>query len=98
MIRERIIRICDSFMGQRFDLPPINLIAQKTEEVKRNIAESKNLTMTSRKYLRNYLVQINQIQNVDGQMRNEINPSTLEVYKWFVSKEKAIYSSLNFMR
>ena len=24
MIRERIIRICDSFMGQRFDLPQLH--------------------------------------------------------------------------
>lgn len=33
MIRDRIVRICDSFMGQRFDLPPIHMIKQKIEEV-----------------------------------------------------------------
>jgi len=59
MIRDRIIRICDSFMGQRFDLPPVNLISRKIEEVRRNIAESKNLTETSKRYLKNYLFDIN---------------------------------------
>lgn len=48
-MREKIIRICDSFMGQRFDLPPISQINSKIEEIKRNILESKNLTMTSKK-------------------------------------------------
>lgn len=65
MIRERIIRICDSFMGQRFELPHMSKIQQKIEELRRNILESKNLTETSKRYLRNYLIQINQINN-DG--------------------------------
>ena len=61
MIRERIVRICDSFMGQRFDIPPMHLINQKIEEVRRNIHETRNLTETSKRYLKNYLIQINQI-------------------------------------
>lgn len=58
-MRDRIVRICDSFMGQRFDLPPMGTIEQKIDEVKRNILESKNLTETSKKYLKTYLTQIN---------------------------------------
>jgi len=46
-------------MGQRFDLPPMGTIEQKIDEVKRNILESKNLTETSKKYLKTYLTQIN---------------------------------------
>lgn len=46
-------------MGQRFDLPPMSAIEQRTEEVRKNIQESKNLTETSKKYLRTYLNQIN---------------------------------------
>lgn len=49
-------------MGQRFDLPAFGAIQSKIEDIKRNIAESKQLTENSRKYLKNYLVQINQIQ------------------------------------
>jgi len=78
-------------MGQRFELPPVNRIAEKLEELKRNIMESRNLTETSRRQLRNYLVQINQIGN-------EQDVSALEVYKWFVAKEKAIYATINHMR
>jgi len=61
-MRERIVRICDSFMGQRFDLPPLANIRQKIEEVERNIKESKILTMTSKKQLKMYLTEINKIQ------------------------------------
>jgi hypothetical protein len=32
-LREKIIRICDSFMGQRFDLPPLQLVEQRIAEV-----------------------------------------------------------------
>jgi len=34
-------------------------------EIRRHIDESKNLRITSRKFLRNYLIQINQIQNAN---------------------------------
>jgi V-type H+-transporting ATPase subunit a len=87
-------------MGQRFDIPPLSQINSQIEQIRRNIEESRNLRITSRKYLKNYLNQINQIQRPQdnlGAPRND-NPSSLEVYKWFVTKEKAIYSSINFMR
>ena len=95
-VREKILRICDSFMGQRFDLPPLQLIQQKIQEVERNIHESRQLTKTSRQYLKDYLVQINQIQHADHRAND--NASALEIYTWFVATERAIYASLNFMR
>lgn len=86
-------------MGQRFDLPPMGTIEQKIDEVKRNILESKNLTETSKKYLKTYLTQINQISHSEGdQQLHHENISSLEVYKWFVSKEKNLYHALNNMR
>jgi hypothetical protein len=36
-MRERVLKICDSFMGQRFDLPPGEHIVEKMAEIKRNI-------------------------------------------------------------
>lgn len=85
-------------MGQRFDLPPIALIDQRIQEVQKNIQESKNLTETSKKYLKTYLNQINQINNNEDQENHGEKISSLEVYKWFVAKEKTLYNCLNNMR
>lgn len=95
-IRDKIVRICDSFMGQRFDLPQFEGIPKKIQEVRKGIAESKALTDTSRRQLKQYLTQINQISGDEGLVRERI--SALEVYKWFVAKEKALYSALNLMK
>jgi hypothetical protein len=93
-------------MGQRFDLPVFSAIQSKIEDIKRNISESKQLTENSRKYLKNYLIQINQIaaqqQQVDSMHSaddsNAEKISTLEVYKWFVAKEKSLYHAMNMMK
>ena len=47
-IREKITRICDSFMGQRFELPQLGGIQAKIQEVKQNIQDSKALTDRSK--------------------------------------------------
>ena len=58
------------------------------------------MTETSKKYLKSYLAQINQISN--PQLDDSNVPieqiSSLEVFKWFVAKEKALYFALNNMR
>jgi len=48
-MRDRIVKICDSFMGQRFDLPPTSAMKSKIMDVRKSISESKALTETSRK-------------------------------------------------
>jgi vacuolar-type H+-ATPase subunit I/STV1 len=73
------------------------------KEIQRNLNESKQLMKTSKIQLRDYLVQINHIarplgndlraSNVEGE-----SISATEVYKFFVAKERAIYSALNYMR
>jgi type IV secretory pathway TrbF-like protein len=83
-------------MGQRFDLPQFDGITKKIEEVRKGIAESKALTETSRRQLKQYLTQINQISGDEGLVRERI--SALEVYKWFVAKEKTLYNALNLMK
>lgn len=83
-------------MGQRFDLPPLSGIEQKQREVTRSIAEFKALTETSKKQLKQYLVSINLIAGDEGPVAQRI--SAIEVYKWFVAKEKALYLALNTMR
>jgi vacuolar-type H+-ATPase subunit I/STV1 len=51
---------------------------------------------TSRVQLKDYLTKINLINS--DRRPDENSTSTIEVYKWFVAKEKAIYNSLNYMR
>ena len=74
-------------MGQRFDLPSSGGIDLKLQEVQKSIQDSRTLTLTSQRQLKNYLKQINQISG--GEDPNE-QISTLEVYKWFVAKEKTL--------
>jgi vacuolar-type H+-ATPase subunit I/STV1 len=82
-------------MGQRFDLPSYGGITEKLQEVKKSIAESRTLTGTSRKQLKNYLMQINQISGGDDPSEQI---SALQVYKWFVAKEKTLYRQLNYFK
>lgn len=51
---------------------------------------------TSRIQLKDYLTQINLISS--ERRPQDGSTSTIEVYKWFVAKEKAIYNALNYMR
>lgn len=96
-LRDRILRICDSFMGQRFDLPALELMGEKVGEVERQISEGQGLIDTSRNQLRSYLKDINQIGS--GNLQNGLSQvSALEVYKWIVAQEKSLYHALNNMR
>lgn len=54
-LRDRIVRICDSFLGQRFDLPPLMGIQRKLTELRQNINDSRALTEQSRNQLKYYL-------------------------------------------
>jgi hypothetical protein len=87
-------------MGQRFDIPQLSEVDAKVKEIQRNLNESKQLMKTSKIQLRDYLVQINHIVRPSGNDMRASNIegesiSAIEVYKWFVAKERAIYSALN---
>ncbi len=71
-LRDRILRICDSFMGQRFDLPPLEQMEEKVGEVERQISEGQALIDTSRNQLRSYLKDINQIGQ-GGNLQDGLN-------------------------
>ena len=55
MIRDKIHRICDSFTGQRFDLPPANHLDEKIEQIKYNRDQAKKLYDESKKTMKEYL-------------------------------------------
>jgi len=69
----------------------IEVKANTTNEVKK----SKDLYQTSLLQLKQYLYDIN---NNQRQENNAELASTLEIFAWFVAKEKAIYNALNMMK
>jgi hypothetical protein len=87
-------------MAQRFDIPQLSAVDAKVKEIQRNLNESKQLMKTSKIQLRDYLAQINHIARPSGNDLRASNVegesiSAIEVYKFFVAKERAIYSALN---
>lgn len=89
-MREKLTKICDSFMGGRFDLPKTGLNVKLTQ-TQQNISETKLLLRQSKESLRNYLKTVNHIDNTTL-------VSSLIVCRWFVNKEKSLYEHLNRMR
>lgn len=59
MIRERVQRICDSFMGQRFEVPSLSNIKQEVDSEKLKIKNSESLLKMSEGQLVDYLMSIN---------------------------------------
>jgi len=49
MIRDRVQKICDSFMGQRFEVPALSMIKQEVDSEKQKKKNSKALLNMSEK-------------------------------------------------
>ena len=91
---DRVQKICDSFMGQRFDIPELGRVASVIENTEKEVTKSRQLLNTSVYQLKQYLYDINNNRDEQGNER----ASTLEIFAWFVAKEKAIYNALNMMK
>jgi V-type H+-transporting ATPase subunit a len=88
-IREKIIRICDSFLGERFDIPTGGVNA-KIQEINNKINDTRNVMQATFDEVKKYLVSINRAENTEA--------SAIQIYKWFVIKEKALYENLNKLK
>ena len=88
-IREKIMKICDSFLGERFDIPQGG-INEKINEINMKINDTRSVLSTTNDEVRNYLVKINKMQDTET--------SVIQLYKWFVIKEKALYENLNKLK
>ena len=90
MIRDRIQKVCDSFMGSRFEIPGLgeNLFAQ-LEEVRRQVMTENELKKVSKRELANYL------RSINGDHMTAEKPSQLEVMLQFVVRERVTYMTLN---
>jgi len=80
-------------MGQRFEIPDMQALNSVKAEIITKITKSKSLYETSVNQLTDYLFEMN-----SSSAHEQEGVSTLEIYKWFVAKEKAIYNALNLLK
>ncbi len=69
-------------------------MGEVTRSTQAEITKSRQLLETSQYQLKQYLFDINNNRGANGDER----ASTLEIFAWFVAKEKAIYNALNMMK
>jgi len=81
-------------MGQRFEIPELDTLEEVRFEIKEKIKKSQALLLTSEGQLKDYLYDLNSSKAHD----NDKDVSVLEIYKWFVAKEKAIYYAMNQLK
>lgn len=81
-------------MGQRFEIPELSTLDEVILEIKGKINKSKNLCDTSVGQLKDYLYDLNSSKTHS----EDSDVSVLEIYKWFVAKEKSIYYAMNQLK
>lgn len=97
-MRDRLVKICDSFNGSRFDLPSqsdLSEIQRKIIELNRKIDDSSALLTTTGMRLKDFLKDIQKISQQEGL---DSGMSLLELYKLFVAKERLLFSNLNKLK
>jgi V-type H+-transporting ATPase subunit a len=97
-IRDKIEKICDSFNGQRFVLPPAGQLAAQIGQVDGYIADAKANFDATRANLRDQLAAFNASDGRGELERDEEKVSAIYIYKLFIAKEKAIFRTINMMR
>lgn len=88
-IREKILKICDSFLSDRFEVPHEDY-AEKIESINQKIQETKELLNATEEEVTKYLFHINNLEDSDL--------SAIQVYKWFIVKELCLYDALNHLK
>lgn len=92
MLKDRIQKICDSFMGSRFEVTGLgDELFNKLESVRLQVLEDKKLLTTSRREIVNYLNSINGCTT-------DTMASQLEVMYNYVIREKSIYTVINMLQ
>jgi vacuolar-type H+-ATPase subunit I/STV1 len=91
-LRDKIQRICDSFSGQRYDLPEVTELQPQIQRMQSSIQNQKTVFERTKHQLRQQLIEFDRIS--EGQTTS----STIFIYKMFLSKEKGLYMTLNQMR
>jgi len=88
-IRDRIIKICDSFLSDRFEIP-YGGFTSRLQDLEIKIRDAKKILTNTRDETRKYLTMINTMENEDA--------SALVIYEWYVIKERYVYTTLNKLK
>lgn len=96
-VREKIQRICDSFTGNRYELPSMTQMDSEIQRVSQRIEDAQNVYDQTRTSLKDQLVIFNKL-DANDQQQNDDDISTIYIYKMFLAKEKALYQTLNMMK
>jgi len=91
----RVQKVCDSFMGTKIEVPDIGAMREQIAETKKSIADSQKMLTDSKKGVKAYLHSLNYTVPNPEETKTI---SALEVHKWLVVKEKAIFVCLNQMK
>lgn len=86
VLRQKLIKICESFMGETFDIPENNVQA-KFDDLNNRINETKHLIQRTNDEMKKYLISINQ--------KEGIRISPIMFFKWYTQKEKYLYREMN---
>lgn len=96
--RDKIYRICDSFTGQRYNLPELGQLAADIQRMGQSVTNQRSVLDRTRHELRKQLIEFDNINgNVDSSGQHD-GSSTIYIYKMFLAQEKALYMTLNMMR
>lgn len=97
-IKEKIERICDSFTGQRYEIPDLPQIPANIQKVQNSIVDARNVYYKTKKSLKQQLTIFDRIPGEAGEDDAKKASSTIYIYKMFLAKEKALYLNLNMMK
>lgn len=91
-LRQRLQIVCDSFMGERFDLPKNLLeIKQQLIKTKNSLDNSYTTLVYSIDNFRKFLESVHKNKLTEGY-------SLLKVYEQYLTKSKLIYMTMNKMK
>lgn len=95
--RDKIQRICDSFTGQRYNLPELSQLGADIQRMAQSVTNQRSVLDRTRHELRKQLMEFDHIKG-ETESSGSDGSSTIFIYRMFLAQEKALYQSLNMMR
>jgi len=86
-LNQKVKTICDSFMGQTFELPEIDDCTSRINDLSSKIHDSKEVLARTKREIKNYYVMVNNIK--------ESSSDSFKVYEMYIKKEIRIYETMN---